>query len=100
LARAKVFLQLHEAIQQVFNQYYLHNPRDFLPILSLIKEASVEGLVYAIQMLEEHQMTPTYETLRCIIHYQPCQVVEPFSPSSEVVIEEPNLSVYDQMMRA
>lgn len=99
LARAKVFLQLHESIQQVFNRYYRNNPRDFLLILSLIKETSAECLVFAIQKLEEHQMMPTYETLRCIIYCQPYQMVKPFSLSSDVVVDEPNLSVYDQMMR-
>jgi hypothetical protein len=48
-------------------------------------------------MLDEHQMTPTYETLKCILLQQPCQMVEPLSLPCEVLVGEPNLSVYDTL---
>lgn len=98
LPHSKVFHQLHEDIQRIYQHHYLHNPKEFLPVLSLIRESSVEGLVYAIQMLDEHQMVPTYETLKCIIRQQPCQMVELLSLSCEVLVGEPNLSVYDTLM--
>jgi hypothetical protein len=100
LAHSKVFHQVHDAIQQVYHQHYLNNPKEFLPILSLIRESSVEGLVFAIQMLKEHQMVPTYDTLKCVIRHQPVQMVEPLSLSCDVMIGEPNLSVYDNLMGA
>jgi hypothetical protein len=49
-------------------------------------------------MLEEHQMVPTYETLKCVIMQQPYQMVEPLSLLCEVIVGEPNLSVYDNLM--
>jgi transposase len=98
LPHSKVFHQLHEAIQRVYHQHYLNNPKEFLPILSLARESSVEGLISAIQVLEEHQMVPTYDTLKCIIRQQPFQMVEPLVLSCEVMVGEPNLSVYDNLM--
>jgi hypothetical protein len=49
-------------------------------------------------VLEEHQMVPTYDTLKCIIRQQPFQMVEPLVLSCEVMVGEPNLSVYDNLM--
>jgi hypothetical protein len=98
LPHSKVFHQLHDSIQRIFNQHYLNNPKEFLPILALARESSVEGLIYAINMLEEHQMVPTYETLKCVIRQQPFQMVEPLTLPCEVVVGEPNLSVYDTLM--
>lgn len=98
LPNSKMFHQLHDAIQRVFHQHYLNNPKEFLPILFLVRESSVEGLIYAIQMLEEHEMVPTYETLKCVIRQQPFQMVEPLSLPCDVMVGEPNLSVYDNLM--
>jgi len=89
---------LHKDIQRIYQQYYLNKPKEFLPILNLIRESSMDGLIYAIQMLEEHQMVPTYETLKCVIMQQPYQMVEPLSLLCEVIVGEPNLSVYDNLM--
>ena len=98
LPHSKVFHQLHDSIQRVFHQHYLNNPKEFLPILSLARESSVEGLIYAINMLEEHQMVPTYETLKCVIRQQPFQMVEPLALSCDVMVGEPDFSVYDNLM--
>jgi len=98
LPQAKAFHQLHKDIQRIYRQYYLHNPKEFLPILNLIRESSVEGLIFAIQVLEEHQMVPTYETLKCVIMQQPYQMVEPLSLLCDVMVGEQNLSVYDNLM--
>jgi len=98
LPHAKAFHQLHEDIQRIYQQYYLYKPKEFLPILNLIRESSMDGLIYAIQMLEEHQMVPTYETLKCVIMQQPYQMVGPLSLPCDVLVAEPNLSVYDNLM--
>ncbi|MFA5213043.1 MAG: hypothetical protein WC406_06905, partial [Methanoregula sp.] len=98
LPHAKAFHQLHEDIHRIYQQYYLYKPKEFLPILNLIRESSMDGLIYAIQMLEEHQMVPTYETLKCVIMQQPYQMIEPLSLPCEVIVAEPNLSVYDNLM--
>lgn len=100
LPHSKVFHQLHDAIQRVYHQHYLYNPKEFLPILSLVRESSIEGLIAAIEVLEEHQMVPTYETLQCVIQQHPCQMVEPLVLPCEVRVDEPNLSVYDNLLGA
>jgi len=98
LPHSKVFHQLHDAIQRVYHQHYLYNPKEFLPILSLVRESSIEGLIAAIEVLEEHQMVPTYETLQCVIQQHPCQMVDPLVLPCEVRVDEPNLSVYDNLL--
>ena len=98
LPHSRVFHQVQDAIQRVYHQHYLNNPKEFLPILSLIRESSMEGLIYAIQTLEDHQMVPTYDTLKCVIRQQPFQMVEPLSIPCEVMVDEPNLAIYDTLM--
>lgn len=100
LPHSKVFHQLQDDVQRIYYQHYLHKPKDFLPILSLIRESSVEGLVFAIQILEEHQMVPSYDILKCVLRQQPVQMVEPLSLSCDIIVGEPNLSVYDNLMGA
>jgi transposase len=98
LQHSKAFHQVHDAIQRIYLRHYLNNPKEFLPILSLIRQSSIEGLIYAIQTLEDHQMVPTYDTLRCVLTQQPFQMVEPFSFSYDIRVDEPNLTVYDNFM--
>jgi len=65
-----------------------------------VRESSIEDLITAIGVLEEHQMVPTYETLKCVIQQQTCQIVEPLVLPCEVRVDELDLSVYDNLMGA
>lgn len=95
LPNSRLFRQLDEAIQRILHRHYSGRNKDFLPILSLFKEASEEDLISAIHLLEEHGMVPTYETLRCVIMHQEGQVPEMALPPDLIKMDDPNLSLYD-----
>lgn len=98
LQHSKVFHQLNASIQQLFQHHYRNNPKEFLPILLLIQESSMEDLLSAIRKLEEHQLVPTYDTLKCVIAHKDFQTPESSSYPEEVRINEPNLSVFDGLI--
>ena len=47
----------------LFNRYYQSDPKGFLPILDLMRETSPEALSYALTILNEQSIHPTYDTL-------------------------------------
>ena len=99
LRNSRVFRQLDERIQHVLHHHYEGRHKDFLPILSLFREASEEEIVAAILLLEEHGMVPTYDTLRCVLSHQAIQLPETALPEDCIVIIEPDFSCYDDYLR-
>lgn len=53
IRNAKVLAQVDTQLKDLFECYYRNNPREFLPILDLIRESSVEALSAAITMMNE-----------------------------------------------
>jgi hypothetical protein len=52
----------------MFNRYYLDDPKGFLPILDLMHETSPEALSSALTILNKQNISPTYDTLRFFLH--------------------------------
>ncbi|MEI6135651.1 MAG: IS21 family transposase [Desulfomonile sp.] len=98
IRNSKVMRQVDEPIQNLFDQSYADNPKEFFPILDLLKETSEEALSYAIQLLEERNIPLTIDTLRFFVHQQSYQIVEPLNLFPEIHVDEPDLQVYDQWM--
>ena len=70
---------MDELILDLFNRYYLDDPKGFLPILDLMRETSPEALSDALTILNEQNISPTYDTLRFFLHQTMEQKVEPFA---------------------
>jgi len=68
LPNARVLAQVDEQILDLFNRYYLDDPKGFLSILDLMRETSPETLSYALTILNEQNINPTYDTLRFFLH--------------------------------
>jgi transposase len=98
LPNARVLAQVDELIQDLFNRYYLGDPKGFLPILDLMRETSPEALSAALTILNEQNIPPTYDTLRFFIHQTTEQKVEPFTFGGGFAVTEPDLAAFDQMM--
>ncbi len=97
LANSRVFKQLHTTIQRLYHDFYADKPKEFLPLLCLLKEYPAKSLVRAIDLLEAHEMIPTHDTVRCILTQQPFQIVEPISyPGMDITVEQPDLTVFDR----
>ena len=99
LRHSKVLLQVHEKIQNLYHEHYLDRPQEFLEILGLIKDSSPEGLLYAIDHLRENGIVPGYDTLRLILSQNLFQIVEPLEIFDPITVDEPDLTVYDLLMR-
>ena len=98
LPNARVLAQVDELIQDLFNRYYLDDPKGFLPILNLMRETSPGALTAALTILNEQNIPPTYDTLRFFLHQTMEQKVEPFAFCGGFAVTEPDLAAFDQMM--
>ena len=89
---------MDELIQDLFNRYYLDDPKGFLPILDLMRETSPEALSYALIILNEQNIPPNYDTLRFFLHQTMEQKVKPFAFWGEFEVTQPDLVAFDQLM--
>ena len=98
LPNARVLAQVDELIQDLFNRYYLDDPKGFLPILDLMRETSPEALTAALTTLNEQNISPNYDTLRFFLHQTMEQKVEPFAFCGGFEVTQPDLVAFDQLM--
>jgi hypothetical protein len=97
IRNAKVMAHLDAQIRDLFNVYYKDHPKEFLPILDLIRESSEQAISYAIDTLIEREIIPTFDTLRLIIQQQD-QMVQPFDVTDQFSVNEPDLCSYDLLI--
>jgi transposase len=97
IRNAKVVANLDVKIRELFNRYYQNEPKEFLPVLDLIKNTSERALSYAIDSLAEQGIFPTCDTLKFVIREQD-QMLQPFSITDSFCVDEPQLSVFDQLI--
>ena len=101
LANARVFKQLHVSIQQLYHNHYLDNPREFLPLLCLLKEHSAQDLVAAIDVLTARGMLPTRDLVHCILTHHPLPGGEPrVFRELDITVVPPDLKAFDRLMEA
>jgi hypothetical protein len=98
IPNSKVLAQADQLIQNMFNRYYLDDPKEFLPILDLIKETSLDALSGALTILLEQNIPPTYDTIRFFLQHTTDQNAEPFAFKGGFAVNEPDLAAFDQMM--
>jgi len=99
LANSRVFKQLHTTIQRLYHDFYADKPKEFLPLLCLLKECPAASLVRAINHLEAYGMIPNHDTVRCILTQQPFQIEEPIHcPGMDITVEQPDLTVFNRLM--
>lgn len=96
LKYSRVLKQVDPCLQQLFSEHYPDKPKEFIRILMLMKEFSQDAVVYAIRELYEQGIIPEYETIRMILSYKPCPMVEPFSYKWDIEVPEPDLMVYNR----
>jgi hypothetical protein len=87
-----------ELILDLFNRYYLDDPKGFLSILDLMLETSTEAISHALAILKEQNISPTYDTLRLFLHQTMEQQVEPFAFYGGFEVTQPDLVAFDQLM--
>jgi hypothetical protein len=98
LPNARVLAQVDKLIRDLFNRYYLDDPKGFLPILNLMRETSPEALSHALTVLKEQNISPTYDTLRFFLHQTMEQKVKSFAFCGGFEVTQPDLVAFDQLM--
>jgi len=98
LPNARVLAQVDELILDLFNRYYLDDPKGFLSILDLMLETSTEALSHALTILKEQNISPTYDTIRFFLHQTDVLMVEPFAFCGGFEVMQPDLVAFDQLM--
>jgi hypothetical protein len=98
LPNSKVLAQADQLVQDLFNRYFLDEPKEFLPILDLIKETSLDAFYRALTILNEQDIPPTYDTVRFFLHHTTEQNAEPPDFKGGFEVLEPDLAAFDRMM--
>jgi hypothetical protein len=98
LPNSKVLAQADQLVQDLFKRYYLDDSKEFLPILDLIKETSLDALSQALTILKEQDIPSTYDTIRFFLHHTTEQKAEPFTFKGGFDVLEPDLATFDRMM--
>ena len=98
LRHSMVIHQVHDTLQTLFKTHYYDRPLEFLDILRLISDFSVDQLLDAVECLQKNHIIPEYDTLRLILTRTPMPPVESLEVFDQVRVNEPNLVVYDQLM--
>jgi transposase len=71
LKNSRAFQTLSEKLRTMYDKYYTRNTRDFIEVLSLLKEHKEEKMVKAINELFSYGVIPTYETLKKVLEQKP-----------------------------
>ena len=97
LRSSKVLKRADPCFKDLFMDHYQDKAKDFIKILSLIKEKPQTDVANAIKTLFEEGMIPDYESIRLILNFQQKPVIDSFSYPLDIDIPEPNLAVYDEI---
>jgi len=98
LRHSMVMNQVQETLQTLFETHYYNRPVEFLDILRLISDFSVDELLAAVECLQKNHITPEYDTLRLILTRTPISPVESLEVFDQIQVNEPNLAAYDRLM--
>jgi len=97
LRSSKVLRRADPCFRNLFTDHYQDKAKEFIKILSLIKEKPQKDVANAIKTLFEEGMIPDYESIRLILNFQQKPIVDSFSYPLDIDIPEPNLAVYDEI---
>jgi hypothetical protein len=98
LKHSKVIQQAPQTLQNLYKSHYINRPLDFIQILNLTGECPLKELVSAIEFLQKSQIPPEYATIRMVLNNTPSPAIESLEGYDLVYVQEPDLSVYDQIV--
>lgn len=98
IRHSKVMGQAPQTLQNLYMTNYLNRPLDFIQILDLTGECSMQDLVAAIEKLQKSHIPPGYDTIRMILNNTPSPVIESLKGYDLILVQEPDLVVYDQLV--
>jgi hypothetical protein len=97
IRHSKLLRTLDEKIQQLFEMHYVDCPKEFLPILEIIRDSSPEAVVYALEVSQDRDLFVTPELLKLLIFEPKSRLMETDGwKICEFQVPEPDLFVYDK----
>lgn len=97
IRHSKLLRSLDQEIQNLFEMHYIDKPKDFLPILELIRDSSPEAVVYALEVCKDRDLFVTSDLLKLLIFEPKSRMMETDSwKSLEFEVPEPNLLIFDK----
>lgn len=97
IRHSKVIQQVPEILQNLYKSHYLDRPLDFIQILSLTRECSLQELVTAIEKLQKRNVPPEYANIRMVLNNALAPAVESLEKYDLIDVLEPDLTVYDYL---
>jgi transposase len=98
IRHSKVIQQAPQPIQDLYEKYFRESPLEFIKILSLSSDFSLQTLVSTIEYLQKSHIQPGYDTIRMVLSNTPQPDSESLEKFDRVNVQEPDLTVYDQLM--
>lgn len=92
---SKVIQQAPDTLQNLYKSHYLDRPLDFIQILSLTEECSLDELIAVIEKLQKIHVSPECATIRMVLNKDVVQAVESLEVYDLINVQEPDLTVYD-----
>nr|WP_319540007.1 hypothetical protein [uncultured Methanospirillum sp.] len=97
LRHSKVIQQVPDILHNLYKSQYLDKPLDFIQVLNLTGECSLQELVAAIEKLQKSHIPPEYATIRMVLNNALAPAVESFEGYDLIDVQEPDLTVYDRI---
>ena len=91
--------QVPDILQNLYKSHYLDRPLEFIQILSLTGECSLQDLVIAIENLQKSYIPPEYVNIRMVLNNAPSPAVESLKEYDLINVLEPDLTVYDYVAK-
>lgn len=97
IRHSKLLRSLDNEIRNLFEIHFIDKPKEFLPILELIRDSSPEAVVYALEVCKERDLFVTPDLLRLLIFEPKSRMIEIDGwKINEFEIPEPDLLVFDK----
>ena len=97
IRHSKILRSLDQEISKIFEMHYIDKPKDFLPILELIRDSSPEAVVYALEVCKDRDLFVTSDLLKLLIFEPKSRMMETDSwKSFDFEVPEPDFLVFDK----
>lgn len=97
IRHSKILRSLDQEISKLFEMHYIDKPKEFLPILELIRDSSAEAVVYALELCKDRDLFVTPDLLKLLIFEPKSRMMETDGwKICEFEVPEPDLHIFDK----
>jgi len=97
IRHSKILRSLDQEILKLFEMHYIDKPKEFLPILELIRDSSPDAVVYALEVCKDRDLFVTPDLLKLLIFEPKSRMMETDGwKICEFEVPEPDLLIFDK----